>query len=91
MITARPHASVSSDVTRNTFTTNSGLTTSFRVYTIDEGLLNRERDDSFVDIILAHCGCVHTCLVNSTEDTFECLSPNHTILAPDLNDCYIGE
>ena len=69
----------------------SSITTSFRVYTIDEGLLNRERDDSFVDIILAHCGCVHTCLVNSTEDTFECFCPNHTILAPDLNDCYIGE
>ena len=31
MITARPHASVSSDVTRNTFTTNGGLIRTFRL------------------------------------------------------------
>ena len=31
---------------------------------------NAGRDDGFVEIILANCGCVHRCLVNSTEDTF---------------------
>ena len=72
------------------FTGNS-ITTSFRIYTIDEGTLNREDDDGFVEIILANCGCVHTCLMNSTEDTFECLCPNNTMLAPDLSDCFAGE
>ena len=69
----------------------NSITTSFRVYTIDEGRLNREDDDGFVEIILANCGCVHRCLVNSTEDTFECLCPNNTMLAPDLSDCFAGE
>ena len=69
----------------------NSLTTSFRVYVIDEGRLNQENDDGFVEIILANCGCVHSCLVNSTEDTFECLCPNDTILAPDLSDCFAGK
>ena len=50
-----------------------------------------EHDNGFVDIILVNCGCVHTCLVNSSEDTFECLCPNYTMLAPDLSDCFTGQ
>ena len=69
----------------------NSLTTSFRVYTINDGLLNSERDDGFVEIILANCGCVDTCLVNSTDDTFKCLCPNDTMLAPDLSDCFAGK
>ena len=69
----------------------NSITTSFRVDIIHTGLLNREDDDGFVEIVLANCGCVHTCLVNSTEDTFECLCPNNTTLAPDLSDCFAGE
>ena len=71
--------------------TGNSITTSFRIYIIVEGTLNREDDDGFVEIILANCGCVHTCFVNSTEDTFECLCPNNTMLAPDLSDCFAGE
>ena len=68
------------------------ITTSFRVQVIDdnEGQLNREQIEGFVDIILANCGCVHTCLVNSTGDTFECFCPENTTLAPDLSDCFTG-
>ena len=72
------------------FTGNS-ITTSFRVDTIHAGLLNREDDDGFVEIILANCGCVHTCFVDSIEDTYECLCPNNAMLAPDLSDCFVGE
>ena len=69
----------------------NSITTSFRVYAIGEGDLNRASDDGFVEIILANCGCVHLCLINSTDDTFECLCPNDTMLAPDLSDCFVGE
>jgi hypothetical protein len=68
----------------------NSITTSFRVYTVDEDL-NRESDDGFVEIVLANCGCVHTCQINSTDDTFRCLCPDDTILAPDLSDCFAGE
>ena len=67
------------------------LTTSFKVNEIGFGLLNQERDDGFVEIILANCGCVHECLINTTEDQFECLCPNDTELTADLSDCYTGE
>jgi hypothetical protein len=66
----------------------NSITTSFRVFTIDEGRLNRESNDGFVEIVLANCGCVHTCQINSTDDTFRCLCPDDTILAPDLSDCF---
>ena len=69
----------------------NSITTSFRVCTIGDGHLNRERDNGFVEIVLANCGCVHDCLVNLTEDQFECLCPNNTMLAPDLSDCFVGE
>lgn len=67
------------------------LKTSFKVNEVGFGFLNRERDDGFVEIILANCGCVHECLINTTEDQFECLCPNDTKLTPDLSDCYTGE
>ena len=69
----------------------NSLTTSFRVYIVDEGRLNRESDDGFVEIILANCGCVDMCQINSTDDTFRCLCPGNTTLAPDLSDCFAGE
>ena len=65
--------------------------TSFSVHEVDSGHLSERHDDGFVEIILANCGCVHRCLVNSTEDTFKCLCPNDTLLAPDLSDCYASE
>ena len=65
--------------------------TSFCVHEVDGGRLSEGRDDGFVEIILANCGCVHKCLVNSTDDTFECLCPNNTVLAPDLSDCFESE
>ena len=65
--------------------------TSFNVNMVDGGRLSKGSDDGFVEIILANCGCVHTCLVNSTDDTFECLCPNDTMLAPDLSDCFESE
>ena len=67
------------------------LTTSFRVYTVDEGRLNRESNDGFVEIVLANCGCVDVCQINTTDNTFRCLCPNNTALAPDLSDCYESE
>ena len=44
--------------------------------------------DGFVEIILANCGCTYKCLMS--EGLYECLCPNNTILAPDLNDCFTG-
>ena len=52
--------------------------------------LNDQREDGFVDIVLANCGCVHRCLVNLTTDRFQCLCPYNTELAPDLSDCFSG-
>ena len=69
----------------------NSLTTSFRVYTVNEGLLNSESNDGFVEIVLADCGCVHMCQINSTDDTFRCLCPGNTTLAPDLSDCFAGK
>ena len=69
----------------------NSFVTSFRVNTVDEGRLNRESDDGFVEIILANCGCVDMCQINSTDDTFRCLCPGNTTLAPDLSDCFAGE
>ena len=68
----------------------NNITTSFRVYSVNETRWNRDSDNGFVEIILANCGCVHRCLVNSTGDTFECLCPNGTMLASDLSDCFTG-
>ena len=65
--------------------------TSFSVHEVDQGRLSEGRDDGFVEIVLADCGCVHMCQINSTDDTFECLCPNNTTLAPDQNDCYESE
>ena len=67
------------------------FTTSFRVHDIGGHLSVKRDDHGFVEIMLVNCGCAHTCLVNSTEDTFECLCPNNTILAPDLSDCFESE
>ena len=47
--------------------------------------------DGFVEIILANCGCAHECLSNMTENQYECLCPDDTMLAPDLSDCFAGE
>ena len=47
--------------------------------------------DGYVDIVPADCGCVYHCVVYEEEDQFECLCPNDTQLAPDLNDCYYSE
>ena len=71
--------------------TGDSLTTSFKVTEIGFGRLNQNRDNGFVEIILANCGCVYECLINTTEDQFECLCPNNTEPAPDLSDCYEGE
>ena len=46
--------------------------------------------DGYVEIVLANCGCIHECLMNLTEGRYECLCPNDTMLAPDLNDCFKG-
>ena len=58
--------------------------------TILEYGLNSE-GDGYVDIVAADCGCVYECLVYEEEDQFECICPNDTQLAPDLNDCYYSE
>jgi hypothetical protein len=65
--------------------------TSFSVSEVDHGRLSEGHVDGFVEIVLANCGCVHTCQINSTDDTFRCLCPDDTILAPDLSDCFAGE
>jgi hypothetical protein len=49
---------------------------------------NYSERDGFVEIILANCGCVHECLM--TDGQYECLCPDGTLLAPDLNDCFKG-
>jgi hypothetical protein len=46
--------------------------------------------DGYVDIVAADCGCVYGCLVHERQDQFECLCPSSTLLAPDLNDCYLN-
>ena len=69
----------------------NNITTNFTPKNIGLGLLNRERDVGFVDIVLANCGCVHKCSVNRTKDQFECLCPNNTELAPDLSDCFASK
>ena len=46
--------------------------------------------DGFVEIILANCGCTYECLMDLAEGLYECLCPDDTILAPDLNDCFTG-
>ena len=58
--------------------------------TILEYGLNSE-GDGYVDIVAADCGCVYDCIVYEEEDQFECLCPNNTHLAPDMNDCYHSE
>ena len=67
------------------------FSTSFSVNEIGFGLLNRERDSGYVEIILANCGCVYECVMNTTEDQFECLCPNDTQLAPGLSDCFASK
>ena len=47
--------------------------------------------DGFVEIISANCGCAHECLLNMTENQYECLCPDDTTLATDLNDCFKGK
>ena len=69
----------------------NSFTTSFKVYEIGDGHLSRGHYDGSVEIILANCGCVHTCSINSTEDTFECICPENATLAPDLSDCFTSE
>ena len=69
----------------------NSITTSFAVHSVDAGRLNYDRDEGFVEIVLANCGCVYECLVNTTEDQFECLCPNNTELAPNLNDCFASK
>ena len=58
-------------------------------YSIDEYSFNE--GDGYVDIVAADCGCVYECVVYEEEDQFECLCPNDTQLAPDLNDCYYSK
>ena len=59
---------------------------------IDEDFYDyNTEEDGYVEIVAADCGCVHECVVYEEEDQFECLCPNDTQLAPDLNDCYYGE
>ena len=47
--------------------------------------------DGYVDIVPANCKCSGTCVVNETEDTFECFCPDNTTLAHDGFDCYYGK
>ena len=49
------------------------------------------RSYGYVDIVAANCDCVHVCTVHSKRNKYECLCPNNTQLAPDLNDCYYSE
>ena len=44
--------------------------------------------DGYVDIIPANCNCTGYCVVNNTEDTFECFCVGNTQLAQDGFDCF---
>ena len=65
-----------------TFRSNTSTPSMFR--------LNTE-EDGYVDVVPADCGCVYECVVYEEEDQFECLCPNDTQLASNLNDCYYSE
>ena len=48
-------------------------------------------EDGYVDIVQANCNCTGYCVVNRTEDMFECFCPNDTQLAEDGFDCFNGK
>ena len=49
---------------------------------------NYSEPDGFMEIVLANCGCAYECLM--TGGQYECLCPDDTMLALDLNDCFKG-
>lgn len=46
--------------------------------------------DGFVEIVPYHCGCGHLCVMDEEANTFECICPDNSSLAPNGFDCYKG-
>ena len=64
----------------------SFINSNFEIISTENDLNSEE--NGFVDIVPSNCGCNYKCIVHVLEEKYECVCPENTTLAYDLDSCY---